>query len=53
MVRELTEVVQHQKLRMRALAQEKAETAARLVAMNPQVQGARACVQFCYKWVEE
>ena len=37
MVAELTEVVQHQKLRMRGLAQEKAEIAARLAAMNPQV----------------
>lgn len=34
---ELSEVVQHQKLRMRGLAQEKAEAAARLAAMNPQV----------------
>lgn len=37
LVAELSEVVQHQKLRMRVLAQEKAEAAARLAAMNPQV----------------
>lgn len=34
---ELSEVVQQQKLRMRGLAQEKAEACARLQAMNPQV----------------
>ena len=34
---ELGEVVRQQKLRMRGLAQEKAEACARLQAMNPQV----------------
>lgn len=34
---ELSEVVRQQKLRMRGLAQERAEAAARLAAANPQV----------------
>lgn len=37
LVGELSEVVRQQKLRMRGLAQEKAEASARLAAMNPQV----------------
>lgn len=40
LVGELSEVVQQQKLRMRGLAQEKAEACARLQAMNPQVAAA-------------
>ncbi len=44
MVTELTEVVQHQKLRIRGLAQDKADVAARLAAMNPQV---RPAMQWC------
>ncbi len=35
---ELSEVVRQQKLRMRGLAQERAEAQARLQAMNPQVR---------------
>jgi hypothetical protein len=45
LVGELGEVVQQQKLRMRGLAQERAEACARLQAMNPQVSmhGKRPC----------
>ena len=45
LVGELGEVVQKQKLRMRGLAQERAEACARLQAMNPQVRmhGKRSC----------
>ena len=39
LVGELSEVVRQQKLRMRGLAQERAEAQARLQAMNPQVDG--------------
>lgn len=38
MVGQLSEVAQHQKLRMQGLAQEKADLAARLTATNPQVR---------------
>lgn len=43
---ELSEVVRQQKLRMRGLAQERAEAQARLQAMNPQVGGGGGFI-FC------
>ena len=39
LVGELSQVVQQQRLRLRGLAQERAEACARLQAMNPQVGG--------------
>lgn len=44
LVGELSGVVQQQKLRLRGLAQERAEACARLQAMNPQVRATRCLV---------